>query len=132
MRTLGLSSSTIKIIVDDPSALVSPLKFGLAPSTATYILDHGYTKGFRILFILHACLAALATLTSITMIKHKTLTGGEEGQQISGAVQGDGPVDTRESLHTLPVIGGDKSKSGVVDSIEMDGIGGDGDDNKQE
>src|ERR1700733_14636480 len=78
MRTLGLPSSTIKIIVSDPSKLEYPSSIGMAPSTAISILDNGYTKGFRILFILHASLTVVATLTSITMIKQKSLTRAGE------------------------------------------------------
>ncbi|RDB20605.1 Efflux pump FUS6 [Hypsizygus marmoreus] len=78
MKHLGLPPSVISSLVDDPSGLTSPAEIGLSLPTASYILDHGYTKGFRSVFILNASLAAVATLASITMIKHKELTRGDE------------------------------------------------------
>jgi len=78
MKSLSLSSSIISAVVDDPATLTSPASIGLSSEQAAYILSHGYTKGFRAVFILHAALATLATLTSIVMIKHKDLNRGDE------------------------------------------------------
>ena len=89
MTTLSLPSSTIKKIIDDPTILgdrlsnstLTPLvELGITPAMASYILD-GYTRGFRIVFILNACLAAVATLASITMIKHKELTRSDDEER---------------------------------------------------
>lgn len=80
MKSLSVSASIASIIVDDPAVLRHPESIGMDNATATYILIHGFTKGFRSLFILHACLAVAATLTSVTMIKHKSLTRGDEVQ----------------------------------------------------
>lgn len=89
MTTLSLPSSTIKKIIDDPTILgdrlsnstSTPLEaLGITPAMASYILD-GYTRGFRIVFILNACLAAVATLASITMIKHKELTRSDDEER---------------------------------------------------
>lgn len=78
MKNLALPASIISDIVDDPASLASPSSIGLTSSTASYILNHGYTKGFRSLFILNACLAVVATLASIAMIRHKELTRDDE------------------------------------------------------
>lgn len=77
MAVIGIPARTSSAIVQDPSVLSNPSSIGLTGQQATFILQHGYTKGFRALFILHASLAALATLTSILMIKHKDLTREE-------------------------------------------------------
>ncbi|KAG6369452.1 MFS general substrate transporter [Boletus reticuloceps] len=82
--SLGLSSSAIKTIVDNPAILGShtpPARLaslGLGPAQATYALTHGYTQGFKYVFVLNACLASVATLASIFMIKHKELDRGDE------------------------------------------------------
>lgn len=78
MKRISLPPSLITKIIDDPASLGSPFQVGLSPSTATYILDAGYTKGFRSVFILNAGLAGVATVASILMIKHKELTRGDE------------------------------------------------------
>ncbi|KAK7025996.1 hypothetical protein VNI00_015827 [Paramarasmius palmivorus] len=80
MKSLSLPDSTISMIIDDPSLLSHPTNTttGITPPAALYILSKGYTKGFRSVFILNACLAVVATLVSITMIKHKELVRGDE------------------------------------------------------
>lgn len=45
---------------------------------ASYVLSHGYTAGFELVFILNACLAAVAAIAGFFMIKHKELTRGDE------------------------------------------------------
>lgn len=45
---------------------------------ASYVLSHGYTAGFRLVFILNASLAAAAAITSFFMIKHQDLTRDDE------------------------------------------------------
>ncbi|KAF9238665.1 major facilitator superfamily domain-containing protein [Melanogaster broomeanus] len=84
LSTLSLTPSATKAIIDNPAILgsnASPSQLtslGLTPSQAAYALLHGYTAGFRILFILNACLASVAAITSIFMIKHEELTRGDE------------------------------------------------------
>ncbi|KIK55001.1 hypothetical protein GYMLUDRAFT_48202 [Collybiopsis luxurians FD-317 M1] len=78
MVSLGLSSSAISSIVDDPTILAHPSELGLSPSAASLILTKGYTTGFQHLFFLNAALGALATVVSFTMIKHKELLRGDE------------------------------------------------------
>lgn len=88
MTSLQLDPSAISAIVEDPYLLVAIMnsskpaadQYGITPAMARYIIDHGYIKGFKILFILNACLAALAALSSIVLIKHTELTSGEEEQ----------------------------------------------------
>ncbi|KAF8161653.1 major facilitator superfamily domain-containing protein [Crassisporium funariophilum] len=80
MKDLSLPATLINAIVNDPASLASPSTLGISGSTASLILDHGYTKGFRTVFILNACLTAVATIASVTMIKHKELTRADEAQ----------------------------------------------------
>ena len=80
MHKLALPSPLTNAIINNPSSLASPSTLGIPSSTAIFILENGYTKGFRTLFILNASLAAVATIASITMIKHKNLTRGDEEQ----------------------------------------------------
>ncbi|KAF9230191.1 major facilitator superfamily domain-containing protein [Melanogaster broomeanus] len=71
LSTLSLTPSATKAIIDNPAILGSNAapsqltSLGLTPSQAAYALLHGYTAGFRILFILNACLASVAAITSI-------------------------------------------------------------------
>jgi hypothetical protein len=78
MHDLGLSSSIISKVINDASELSSPAALGISASTADIILNKGYTRGFRTVFILHAVLNAVATIASVLMIKHKELTRGDE------------------------------------------------------
>jgi hypothetical protein len=78
MQELSLSEELIKRVIDDPSLLSHPASINLSQEQATSILEHGYTKGFRSVFILNASLSAAATLTSIFMIKHKNLTRDDD------------------------------------------------------
>ena len=91
MTKLNLPSSTIKAIVDDPTLLGARLtgamngssnalsSLGISPSEADRILD-GYNDGFRAVFIMNATLAAIATVVSIFMIRHKNLSRDDEAQ----------------------------------------------------
>ncbi|KAJ7185843.1 MFS general substrate transporter [Mycena filopes] len=78
MTSLGLSSSQISTIIDDPALLHTPASVGITQDTARDILYRGYTKGFSALFIMNACLTVFATLISVVMIKHKELSRGDE------------------------------------------------------
>ena len=80
MHKLALPPALMNHIINNPSSLASPSVLGIPSSTATIILDNGYTTGFRTVFILNASLAAIATIASIGMIKHKNLTRGDEEQ----------------------------------------------------
>ncbi|KAG6852502.1 hypothetical protein C0991_011460 [Blastosporella zonata] len=80
MQHLSIPASAISSIVADPSSIASPDSIGISASSATYILNEGFIKGFRIVFILNAVLTALATVASVVMIKHKELTRGDEGK----------------------------------------------------
>ncbi|KAF8959374.1 major facilitator superfamily domain-containing protein [Flammula alnicola] len=78
MHDLSLSSFIISSIINDPSQLASPSALNISATTASTILNKGYTSGFRTVFILNAALNAVATIASIVMIKHKELTRGDE------------------------------------------------------
>ena len=86
MTVLRLPSATISKIIDDPTLLGSRLStttsstlqgLGISSVAADHILD-GYTTGFKIVFIVNAVLAAIATVVSIVMIHHKELTRPDE------------------------------------------------------
>ena len=86
MTKLNLPSSTIKRIVDDPTLLNSVNSssnaldgLDITPSMASHILS-GYNSGFRAVFIMNATLAAIATVVSVFMIRHKNLTRDDEAQ----------------------------------------------------
>ncbi|KAN0079872.1 Major facilitator superfamily domain containing protein [Tylopilus felleus] len=84
LSSFSLSSSTISAVIDNPAILgpntsTSTLaSLGLTPSMASYVLSHGYAAGFELVFILNACLAAIAAIVSFFMIKHKDLTRDDE------------------------------------------------------
>lgn len=78
MEVLSLPEDVIRRVIDDPSLLSNPPSVGLSIEQATSILERGYTQGFRRVFILNASLSAVATVTSILMIKHKNLTRDDE------------------------------------------------------
>ncbi|CCM02944.1 uncharacterized protein FIBRA_05059 [Fibroporia radiculosa] len=115
MTSAGLSASTITTIIDDPTLLGARLSsdssdplaaLGVTPALAAKILD-GYTHGFRTVFILNACLAAVATLASIFMIHHKELTRGDEERlraearaQLKGEKNGRTVVDVPDVKQT--------------------------------
>ncbi|KAL4249176.1 MFS transporter superfamily protein [Abortiporus biennis] len=90
MTTLSLSPTAIKAVIDDPTILGARFSesssnstlssLGITLNDATHILD-GYNKGFRVVFILNACLSAVATIASITMIRHKELTRGDDEEK---------------------------------------------------
>lgn len=97
MTGLRLSAAAIKAIIDDPIVLGSRLSasssskltsLGITDAMAVTILD-GYTHGFRTLFIMNASLAAMATLASVFMIKHKELTRGDEDRLRAVACEED-------------------------------------------
>lgn len=86
MTELNLPSSTIKRIVDDPTLLSSVntnstvlAELHISPSAAGHILS-GYNSGFRAVFVMNATLAAIATVVSVLMIRHKNLTRDDEAQ----------------------------------------------------
>ncbi|KAF7360154.1 MFS drug transporter [Mycena venus] len=87
MANLNLPSSVIKRIIGDPTLLHTPASVGISQDTATDIMDHGYTLGFRSLFIMNASLTVFATFVSVVMIKHKELSAREEEYQREKALK---------------------------------------------
>ncbi|OJT01636.1 hypothetical protein TRAPUB_7894 [Trametes pubescens] len=85
MTSLGLPSSAISAILDDPTILgartsasdASFASLGVSPAAAERILG-AYVQGFRAVFILNASLNAVATLAAIVLIKHTELMRGDE------------------------------------------------------
>ena len=107
-----MSSASIKAIIDGPTVLgdrfsaASSSKLsslGVTESMAVIILD-GYTRGFRIVFILNACFSALATVTSFLMIRHKELSRGDEEQlKAANRVHCPGRGKSDVGVQVLPV-----------------------------
>lgn len=104
MEQLSLPTSTINKIVDDPTLLgnlidgqdgISPSdtlqSLGISVQAAGRILK-GYNNGFRAVFIMNATLAAVATIVSVLMIRHKELTRGDEAQ-LKAEARGSGKQD---------------------------------------
>ncbi|KAI0359234.1 MFS general substrate transporter [Trametes cingulata] len=85
MSSLGLPSSTISAIVDDPTMLgartsatdSSLAALGVSSEVAQRILG-AYIKGFRAVFILNTSLNAVATIAAILLIRHTELSRGDE------------------------------------------------------
>ncbi|TRM60418.1 hypothetical protein BD626DRAFT_505329 [Schizophyllum amplum] len=77
-NALGLPLSVIHHIVHDPSSLAAPTQHGLTVAQASYILEAGYTSGFRAVFNVNAALAAAATVITVCTISHSELVVGEE------------------------------------------------------
>lgn len=90
MTSISLPLSTINTIIDNPTLIGtryssnstsnSLASLNLTPSQITHILQ-GYTSGFRVVFILNACLAGVAVVASITMIRHKELIRGDDEER---------------------------------------------------
>ena len=88
MHDLALSPSLITTITQHPtSSLTSPPPTtldGLSSSTARIILERGYAKGFKMIFVLNAVLAVIATIVSILMVsdhhnnKSTIITAGQD------------------------------------------------------
>ena len=79
MVKLSLPSSTISAVIDDPVSLASNSGIAATLDQATVrAIIEGYISGFRILFIVNAGFAAVATVAGIILIKHKELRRPDE------------------------------------------------------
>ncbi|KAF8630504.1 hypothetical protein AX15_002875 [Amanita polypyramis BW_CC] len=96
MIRLRVPPSSISSIIDKPSDLAHPELLGLSRAQVAFILSNGYTHGFRRVFILNASWAAIATIASIVLIKHKELIRGDESRYRESEINqiGDGAVKT--------------------------------------
>lgn len=108
MEALSLPEETIKKVIDDPSILANPSVIQLTSEQVMTILDRGYTRGFRSVFILNAGLSAVATITSILLIKHKNLTR-EDDAKFREAAEGEKRSDEEQGRE-------DKEGEGEQDS----------------
>ncbi|KAG6840651.1 hypothetical protein C0991_005328 [Blastosporella zonata] len=115
MQHLSLPASVISSIVADPSSIASPASVGISASEATYILNEGFIKGFRIVFILNAVLTSLATVASVVMIKHKELTRGDEGKLKKDQEQEQERKVEVERSDVEMAVQGDKGKATTVE-----------------
>lgn len=141
MTALNLTESIISTIVDNPSLLSSSTELhtlGVTQDQATYILAHGYTQGFRSVFILNAALAAVAAVVSMIMIQHTELLRGDEeelraearaflkrqkgGEEKAGngaKLEGDKKLSGKESVTVFSTEIEDASRSNSGDAVEL-------------
>ncbi|KAL1747378.1 major facilitator superfamily domain-containing protein [Schizophyllum fasciatum] len=68
-HSLHLPQPIIDRILRNPLLLSTPHGSGLTASQASSLLEHGYTMGYRVVFIVNACLAAVATLAALFLVK---------------------------------------------------------------
>ncbi|KAK2464430.1 hypothetical protein APHAL10511_003578 [Amanita phalloides] len=73
-----LPPSVTMAIIQKPAILAHPSQIGVSQADASLILSHGYTYGFRNLFIVNASWAAFATVISASLIKQINLSGDDE------------------------------------------------------
>lgn len=125
MERLSMPEELIIRIINDPALLSNPTLINLSADQATSILEHGYTRGFRLVFILNASLSAVATVTSIVMIKHKNLTRDDEeklrreAKGITAGGKEEGDIVSEQANDKL-------DRSGKVSSDELHGTMHDG------
>ena len=109
MHDLGLSPSLITTITQHPtSSLTFPspspptttTTLGLSSSTARIILDRGYAKGFKMIFVLNAVIAVIATIISILMVNDHT---NNKSIIITAAGQDDDDYYPRSSNRSIGI-----------------------------
>ena len=133
MVSLGVSSSQISAVIDDPTALYPLLSpnasstsspfANISPSTASQILS-GYTHGVRSVFLLNACLAALCVLVAYVMIHHKELIRADEVEMRKRAkAQFEGKHASAKTCDNVKAGGftGVKKLSSGTDSVDQAG-----------
>ncbi|KZP14152.1 MFS general substrate transporter [Athelia psychrophila] len=113
MTSIQIPSASISVIVDNPALLrvsgnTSDLSsLGIAPSEAALILSHGYNRGFKYLFIMHACLAVFAAFVSFMMVQEKSLLRGDEEELRQDASQAMKLVERRRKRAEQGIESGD-------------------------
>ncbi|THU97456.1 MFS general substrate transporter [Dendrothele bispora CBS 962.96] len=118
LHKLNSDESTISLIIDDPTILSNSTAYtalGFSPSSASFILNRGYTIGFRDLFFLNAALAVLATVVTVVMIRHKELIRSDEAELRSKA-KGIGGV--KEKRDTEKGDNADEEQSKTVEGVQ--------------
>ncbi|KAK2464422.1 hypothetical protein APHAL10511_003570 [Amanita phalloides] len=78
LSQVSLPPSVTMAIIQKPAILAHPSQIGVSQADASFILSHGYTYGFRNLFIVNASWAAFATVISASLIKQINLSGDDE------------------------------------------------------
>ena len=92
LSKLSLPSSTVSSIIDKPALLATPDDLGISDAVANQVLNVGYRKGFRTVFLVNASLTPLATLASIILIKHQELRRGDE-KELQQTIEKDAHVE---------------------------------------
>jgi len=128
MKELDFSAFAISEIVDNPVVIVNLLNgqaldnstIGITPDTARHILN-GYNDGFRTVFIMNATLAAVATIVSIVMIRHKNLTRDDEEELKAKAEKEDKEKEEQLSIPQdieMAVLGTSEKKAATDSDIK--------------
>ncbi|KAL7277563.1 hypothetical protein ACG7TL_008486 [Trametes sanguinea] len=105
MTSIGLHSSTISTIVDDPTVLGARTAatdstlgdLGISAEVADRILG-AYIKGFRSVFLLNASLNAVATVAAIALIRHTDLNRGDEDELRKQAAEESARASEKSSI----------------------------------
>lgn len=122
MTALGLPSSTISVILDDPTILGSRTSetassfadLVISTAVAERILG-AYIQGFRTVFLLNAGLNAVATVAAIVLIRHTELNRGDEDDlrkraKDEAALQASEKNSIAETKAELPALPDDASQ----------------------
>lgn len=103
MVSLGLPTTTVNNIIDDPTVLhplLSPNATTsppspINPSTAIAVLS-AYTHGVHTVFTLNAALAAVCVIVAAAMIRHKELIRADEAEMRRRALLDEKPPAGRD------------------------------------
>ena len=109
MNSASLPSSIIDGVINNPAQLAQPTSIGISSTVAKVLLNDGYRKGFRTVFIVNASLTSLATIASIVLIKHKELTRGDEKDR----------MQEKHPMAAKPRPGGDTGKAGNEEGTQV-------------
>lgn len=136
MVTLGIPSSQINEIIDDPTVLhplLSSSNVTVASSSSSILnidsaqasqILSGYTHGVRSVFILNAALSAVCVLVAYVMIHHKELIRADEAEMRKLAKaqtrHEKGDPDTHAVQNTKePIQQGSEPRTARGEGIEM-------------
>ncbi|KAG5641816.1 hypothetical protein DXG03_004158 [Asterophora parasitica] len=102
MRSLDISDEERKLILDHPERARQ-----LSPVVYAQVLS-GYRKGFRLVFIILACLAAFAFVTAFFLMQQRTLDRPddkklkEEGKEFIAQLKGKKEAAPKGELPDAP------------------------------
>lgn len=111
---MALPDSIVDAVLASPNLLGSPAKtlsLGISSETATMILT-GYHRGFRIVFILNAALAAFAAVVGFWLVQDEDLSKAEEKEKEEQQRKMDIAANNQAQQSDIEagVVSSDKSK----------------------